>query len=168
VTFIEAEKGLLGCSSSFSGSLPLDDDGNEASYPTEEEKTSLRKIAGKVPTAAYWLCAVEFAERASFYGVNGLLNNFINKKLPPGGNGLGAPAKGTQTPPGALGKGKATANATVQSFKMLIYALPVLFGWLADSKTGRWKLICWGVVICGVAHVLMVRILIFASPRNAY
>jgi dipeptide/tripeptide permease len=154
---METEKGIYGSSSSFSGSLPLDDEGNEGSYPTEQEQQSLRKVAGKVPTIAYWLCAVEFAERASFYGVNGVLNNFINKKMPPGGNGLGAPAKGTQTTAGALGKGQTTANATVQSFKMLIYALPVLFGWLADSKTGRWRLICWGVAICGIAHALMVR-----------
>jgi dipeptide/tripeptide permease len=157
LAFFEAEKGLH-CSSSFdSDSLPLDDEGNEASYPTEDEKKSLRKVAGKVPPLAYWLCAVEFAERASFYGVIGLFNNFINKKTPPDGNGLGAPARGTQTTPGALGKGKATANATVQSFKMLIYALPVLFGWLADTKTGRWKLICLGVFVCAVSHILMVR-----------
>jgi hypothetical protein len=53
-------------------SLPLDDDGNEASYSTEEEKKTLLKVAGKIPGIAYWLCAVEFAERASFYGVKGL------------------------------------------------------------------------------------------------
>lgn len=53
-------------------SLPLDDDGNEGSHPTEEEKNSLRKVAGKIPGVAYWLCAVEFAERASYYGVQGL------------------------------------------------------------------------------------------------
>lgn len=52
--------------------LPLDDDGNEGSHPTEGEKNTLRKVAGKIPTIAYWLCAVEFAERASYYGVQGL------------------------------------------------------------------------------------------------
>lgn len=39
---------------------------------------------------------------------------------------------------------------------MLVYALPVFFGWLADAKTGRYTVIVWGVAICGVAHVLMV------------
>lgn len=53
-------------------SLPLDDDGNEGSHPTEEEQKTLRKVAGKIPSIAYWLCAVEFAERASYYGVQGL------------------------------------------------------------------------------------------------
>jgi hypothetical protein len=63
------EKGVYG---SDTDSLPLDDEGNEASYPTEDEKSTLRKVAGKIPNIAYWLCAVEFAERASYYGVKGL------------------------------------------------------------------------------------------------
>lgn len=39
---------------------------------------------------------------------------------------------------------------------MLAYALPMFFGWLADAKTGRFKLICGGVAVCGLAHILMV------------
>ncbi|TLD18962.1 hypothetical protein E2P81_ATG01690 [Venturia nashicola] len=131
-------------------SLPLDDDGNVGSHPTEGEKNSLRKVAGKIPTVAYWLCAVEFAERASYYGVQGL-------PLPKGGNGLGAPAPGSKNQTaGALGKGQSTASAITQSFKMMVYAMPVLFGWLADTKTGRFRLIWWGVIVCAAAHVLMV------------
>jgi dipeptide/tripeptide permease len=33
---------------------------------------------------------------------------------------------------------------------------PLFFGWLADSKLGRFKSICIGVAICGVAHVIMI------------
>ena len=36
--------------------------------PTPEELTTLRRVPGKVPTIAYLLCAVEFCERASYYG----------------------------------------------------------------------------------------------------
>lgn len=43
-----------------------------------------------------------------------------------------------------------------EAFKFLAYALPVFFGWLADAKYGRFKMICWGVGICGVAHVIMI------------
>ena len=43
----------------------------------------------------------------------------------------------------------------------MAYALPVFFGWLADTKYGRFKMICWGVAICGVAHVIMI---ISAAP----
>jgi len=38
---------------------------------------------------------------------------------------------------------------------MLAYSMPLFFGWLADTKTGRFKLIVWGVGVCGVSHVLM-------------
>lgn len=36
--------------------------------PTEEELATLRRVPGKVPVIAYLLCAVEFCERASYYG----------------------------------------------------------------------------------------------------
>jgi hypothetical protein len=36
--------------------------------PTEEELATLRRVPGKIPTIAYLLCAVEFCERASYYG----------------------------------------------------------------------------------------------------
>ena len=35
-------------------------------------------------------------------------------------------------------------------------AVPLLGGWLADVKWGRYKTICIGVAICGVAHIIMV------------
>ncbi|KAM0470724.1 hypothetical protein ACHAPX_009782 [Trichoderma viride] len=36
--------------------------------PTDEEFATLRRVPGKIPTVAYLLCAVEFCERASYYG----------------------------------------------------------------------------------------------------
>jgi dipeptide/tripeptide permease len=135
---------------------PLDDQGLDADRPTEEEKHTLRRVAGNIPKIAYLICAVEFAERASYYGVQPLFNNFVKQPLPKGGNGQGAPPPKSENTAGALDLKGPAANATSQSFSMLVYALPVLWGWLADTKTGRWKLIVWGVLICGVAHVLMV------------
>lgn len=109
--------------------------------PTEEEKRTLRKVAGKVPLIAYWLCAVEFAERASYYGVQPLFSQYVNRPLPKNGNGWGAPKRGSDDTAGALGMGSVKATAVSQSFSMLAYALPVFFGWLADTRTGRFKLI---------------------------
>jgi dipeptide/tripeptide permease len=51
--------------------------------------------------------------------------------------------------------GSVKATAVSQSFSMITYSLPLLFGWIADTKTGRFKLIVWGIIVCGVAHVLM-------------
>lgn len=39
---------------------------------------------------------------------------------------------------------------------MLAYSLPLFFGYIADTRTGRFRLICWGVGVCGIAHILMV------------
>ncbi|KAK5651825.1 hypothetical protein OQA88_11594 [Cercophora sp. LCS_1] len=124
--------------------------------PTEEEKATLRRVAGSMPASCYWLCAVEFAERASYYGCNQVYKNFIRAPLPPDGNGAGASAPGSQYTAGALGRGSVTATAMTEAFKFLAYALPIYFGWLADTKYGRFKMICWGVAICGVAHVIMI------------
>jgi dipeptide/tripeptide permease len=124
--------------------------------PTEEESRTLRRVPGSLPTIAYLICTVEFAERASYYGVQPLITNFVNRKFPADGDGLGAPPPGTQETAGALNMGLASANAVSQSFSMLVYVLPVLFGWIADKYTGRFKIICWGVAVCGVAHALMV------------
>jgi hypothetical protein len=50
--------------------------------PTEEERTSLRRVAGKIPWICYTLRAVEFAERASYYGCSGVFSNFVEFPLP--------------------------------------------------------------------------------------
>jgi dipeptide/tripeptide permease len=133
--------------------LPAEDYPNK---PTEEDLDTLRRVPGSMPYVAYAICAVEFAERASYYGVQPLINNFVNKPLPAGGNGFGAVKKGTQDNAGALGLGTVKASAVSQSFSMLAYGLPLLFGYLADTKTGRFKLICYGVGVFGIAHILMV------------
>lgn len=92
----------------------MDDEGNEAQRPTEEEKHTLRKIAGAIPTVCYVLCVIEFAERASYYGVQPLFGNYVRNDMPEGGNGYGAPKRGTDDNAGALGLGSSKANAVSQ------------------------------------------------------
>jgi len=125
--------------------------------PTEEEMRTLRRIPGKLPTVAYLICIVEFCERASYYGVQPLINNFVNRPMPDGGNGWGAPPidPNDQQTAGALGLGQSTANAVSQSFSMLAYALPLFFGYISDTRTGRFNMIMYGIGVFGVAHVLM-------------
>ncbi|KAI0889224.1 uncharacterized protein GGS22DRAFT_177773 [Annulohypoxylon maeteangense] len=154
------EKGLDEKSSPSASQRGVDEDGRETFHglvlPTEEEKSTLRRVAGKMPATCYYLCAVEFAERASYYGCNQVYKNFIRAPLPADGNGTGATAPGSELTAGALGKGSVVATAMTEAFKFLAYALPIYFGWLADTKYGRFKMICWGVGICGVAHIIMI------------
>lgn len=54
----------------------------EADYegkPTQEELETLRRVPGNLPVVAYLICIVEFCERASFYGVQPLIANYVNK-----------------------------------------------------------------------------------------
>lgn len=72
------------------------------------------------------------------------------------GNGAGAPAAGTQGTAGALDKGLQFANAFVLLFAFLSYVIPIFGAYIADTKWGRFKTIVVGVIICFVAHVIMI------------
>jgi POT family proton-dependent oligopeptide transporter len=61
--------------------------------PTPEERSMLRKTADTIPYVSYGFCMVELAERASFYGVKTVFNNFMQFPLPEGGDGTGAVPK---------------------------------------------------------------------------
>jgi len=123
--------------------------------PTQEELDTLRRVSGPMPAIAYLICIVEFCERASYYGIYNIISNYFNRPLPPGGNGYGSPPRGSQETGGALGLGQAKATAFQQSFQMLAYVLPMFFGYLADTRIGRFNMIFYGVFVFGIAHVLM-------------
>ncbi|TVY32726.1 Peptide transporter [Lachnellula occidentalis] len=132
----------------------MDDNGHI--FPTEEEFETLPRVAGAMPWSAYLLCGVEFAERASYFGCRQVFKNFIRGPLPEGGNGAGAPPRGSQKTAGALGRGTVIASAMYDAFNFISYAVPIFGGWLADSKLGQFNTICIGVAICGVAHIIMI------------
>jgi len=73
-----------------------------------------------------------------------------------GGNGAGAPPRGTQETAGALGRGERFANAFVLLFTFLAYTVPIYGAYVADVQLGRYKTILIGVLICGVAHVILI------------
>ena len=73
-----------------------------------------------------------------------------------GGNGAGAPPRGTQKTAGALGMGLQASSGLVLLFLFLAYVIHIFGGWWADVYVGRYKAICWGVIICGVAHIIQV------------
>lgn len=131
-------------------------DQHEYPSPTDEERNTLRRVADSVPNVSYWLCAVEFAERASYYGVQTVFSNFTEFPLPKGGNGAGAPPRGTQETAGALGQGEQFANAFVLLFYFLSYTVPIYGAYVGDVQLGRYKTIMIGVLICGIAHVIMI------------
>lgn len=73
-----------------------------------------------------------------------------------GGNGTGAPPRGTQETAGALGQGEQFANAFVLLFFFLSFSIPIYGAYVADVQLGRYKTIMIGVLVCGVAHIIMI------------
>ncbi|WRT68098.1 uncharacterized protein IL334_005073 [Kwoniella shivajii] len=124
--------------------------------PTATQMKTLRHVPGRVPWTAYAIALVELAERASYYGVGGLFPNFVQRPLPPGGPGTGAPPPGSQMTPGALGMGLQVSTALSVIFSLLAYATPLVGGLLADMKWGKFRTIAVGTGIAGIAHVLSV------------
>lgn len=64
-------------------------DGDE---PTDEEKETLRKVADKLPWAAFLVCIIELCERFTYYGLSGPFQNYIQRGYHddlPGAIGLG-------------------------------------------------------------------------------
>lgn len=100
-------------------------DHNIHRHPTVSEASTLKSIPAQVPITAYFLALVEFAERASYYGVSGVFTNFVQRPLPPGST-TGAPAPGSEVAPGALGMGL-RASATVSAlFTVMAFASPLV------------------------------------------
>lgn len=131
--------------------------------PTKTEEQTLRRVIGKINYAIFLICVVEFAERASYYSVTGILTNFIQRPLPKDSpHGWGAPVSdnGSESA-GALDRGLQAASALTNLVTFLAYVVPLFGGYLADTAWGRWKTIQWGVVFGGISHVLFI---IAAAP----
>ncbi|WVR06638.1 hypothetical protein IAU60_003670 [Kwoniella sp. DSM 27419] len=124
--------------------------------PTASQALKLKRVPGNIPWTAYAIAVVELAERASYYGVGGLFPNFIQRPLPAGGPGTGAPPPGSELTPGALGMGLQVSTALSVVFSMLAFATPLLGGLLADLRWGKFRTIVVGTILAGLAHVLSV------------
>ncbi|KAF8706050.1 Peptide transporter PTR2A, partial [Rhizoctonia solani] len=124
--------------------------------PTEEEKRTLRRVAGHIPMSAWLVVVVEFAERFSYYGTTGPFVNYIQRPLPEGGNGAGAPPKGTEIRPGALGKGQQASTGLTTFFSFLSYLTPIIGAILSDAYWGKLKTLFIFAIVGGVGHVILV------------
>jgi dipeptide/tripeptide permease len=136
-------------------SSPIDVERNNL---TAGEIQTRRNVTGPIPCIAFWFYSITWALYASFYAIKPLIGNYVNRPFPefPNGNGYGAPTKGSNHTAGALGLGTVIATLVAQSFYLLVNVLPLFFGWLADSRTGRWNLLFWGVLVAAVGHSILV------------
>ena len=122
---------------------------------TAEDKFNYRIIRTRPTLAAMLILVVEFAERGSYYGVQGILTNFIMRPLPDGSK-TGRVMPGREGNAGALGLGLQDANALVMLLQFLAYVMPLIGGYLADAKLGRFKAIMIGVWVGIISHILFI------------
>ncbi|KAK6540231.1 hypothetical protein TWF694_009047 [Orbilia ellipsospora] len=126
---------------------------NDDGTPTEEELATLRRVAGKVPWAAYTIAFVELCERFSYYGVTQVFTNFIQQPLPKNSN-TGAGHIVEQS--GALGLGQRTATSITQFNQFWAYLMPLFGAYVADRYWGRYKTIMVSIAFAMVGHILLV------------
>jgi len=122
-------------------------------FPTEEEKATLRRVPDAIPWNAYLIALVELAERFSYYGSTVVFQNFIQRPLPPGSR---TGAAGLNGQAGALGMGQRTATAITTFFQFWTYITPILGAYIADSFLGRYKTICYAILVALVGHVILI------------
>ncbi|KZO97239.1 PTR2-domain-containing protein [Calocera viscosa TUFC12733] len=138
---------------------PVEEDGSldegDALYPTEGEKHgphALRRVGGKISWPAYLIGFVELCERFSYNGTAAVFINFLQRPLPPG-SVTGVNPNGT---PGALGLGTNAATAITQFNTLWVYVIPLFGAYIADSRLGRFRTVCYSVGIAMAGHILMI------------
>jgi len=121
--------------------------------PTDEERDTLRRVPDKIPWAAYLIATVELAERFSFYGSSVVFTNFIQRPLPPGSRTGSAGLNGQA---GALGLGQRASTGLTTFFQFWCYVTPLLGAYIADSWLGRYRTVCWAVLMALIGHIILI------------
>jgi POT family proton-dependent oligopeptide transporter len=101
-------------------------DGEE---PNEYEKSTLRRVGEALPASAYLIAVVELTERFTYYGAQGLFQNYISNS-----------ATGSDGPKG-LGMGHQAATGLNLFFQWFCYVTPILGAIIADQYLGKYKTI---------------------------
>ncbi|KAF7290408.1 putative peptide transporter ptr2 [Mycena chlorophos] len=121
--------------------------------PTEEERSTLRRVPDAIPWSAYLIAIVELAERFSFYGAGVVFTNFIQYPLPVGSH-TGAGMRDGQS--GALGKGQRSATGITTLYQFWCYVTPFLGAYIADVYLGRFATVSIAVFIALAGHAILI------------
>jgi len=127
------------------------DETAEGDEPTEYEREHLRRVGENLPASAFLIAVVELCERFTYYGCQGLFQNYIyNAK--DGSNG----AVG-------IGLGQQAATGLNLFFQFFCYVTPILGAIIADQYLGRYKTI---VLFCTVYWIGLLILWTTALPTS--
>ncbi len=79
----------------------------EPTSPTQRESATLKRVAGKIPKAAWFIIIVELCERFAYYGIMGPLQNYMQYSP----SSSAASSQENQVVSGVLGIGQSGATA---------------------------------------------------------
>ncbi|OLL24766.1 putative peptide transporter ptr2 [Neolecta irregularis DAH-3] len=97
--------------------------------PTEQELSTLNRVADALPLGAWLVVVIEFCERFMFYGTSGPFQNYIQNSP-------------HSKPLGALGLGQRGATMLNNFWNFWCYFTPIFGAIIADQYLGRYRTIC--------------------------
>ncbi|QPG76603.1 hypothetical protein FOA43_003995 [Brettanomyces nanus] len=117
-----------------------------------------RRVPGTIPKISYLICLIEFSERMSYYLIQGCITNLVQRDLPHNST-TGAVVDDrnhSNESPGALGLGLPVATFLMQLMTMIANLSPLVSGYYADTKLGKFRAIKIGAIVGIVGHILLV------------
>lgn len=123
-------------------------DGEE---PNKHELSTLRRVGENLPASAFLIAIVELTERFTFYGAQGLFQNYISHAKD-GSDG----AKG-------LGLGPQAATGLNIFFQFFCYVTPILGAIISDQYLGKYKTI---IIFCAVYWVGLIVLWTTSLPAT--
>ncbi|ORY08312.1 PTR2-domain-containing protein [Basidiobolus meristosporus CBS 931.73] len=129
----------------------LDKDAIDSCAHLEEDISKLRRVADRIPTAAWLIIVTEFCERFAYYGGSAPFTNYVQF---PAGNPDQA---------GALDKGQATSNAWKQFFTFFCYFTPLFGAVISDQYLGKFKTI---LIFCSIYMIGWLILTLTAIPPS--
>ncbi|KAI5287472.1 hypothetical protein KEM54_005979 [Ascosphaera aggregata] len=115
-------------------------DGQE---PTDYEKRTLVHVGERLPLSAFLVAIVELCERFTYYGMQGLFQNYIQRPLD-------GPERG------ALGMGHQGATGLTTFFQFWCYVTPISGAIIADQYLGKYNTIMIHCIIYMVGLLILV------------
>jgi len=121
-------------------------DGEE---PSEHERSTLRRVGENLPASAFLIAVVELTERFTYYGAQGLFQNYITNA-----------ADGSDGSKG-LGMGNQAATGLNLFFQWFCYVTPILGAIISDQYLGKYKTI---LIFCAVYWVGLLILWVTSLP----
>ncbi|RUS27671.1 putative peptide transporter ptr2 [Jimgerdemannia flammicorona] len=125
----EAKSSTGGLSITESSPYQIEEHHEDGGDGTVHEFEGLRRVADRIPVAAWFIIVTEFCERFSYYGGSAPFQNYV--QFPPG----------DPNQAGALNKGQSTATALQNFFTFSAYVTPIFGAIVADQYLGRYRTI---------------------------